>query len=155
MSLTETPTAADGFLDSSRTAADHQPSTTPSSRRPSGPILAWLGIGAALLGLAVLVGSAVQSESEPASVRPQMISDPKDRPGYRSPTINRPLTTGDPKDWPGYGPVAGHPPTGDPRDRPGYRSPTIDRPLTTGDPKDWPGYGPVSRDLPVVSTGTD
>jgi hypothetical protein len=133
MSLTEMPTASDGALESSGTRADHQFSPRPSPHRPWGPRLAWLGIGGALLGLAVLVGNAVQSESQPPAVRSQMISDPKDRPGYRSPTINRPLTTGDPKD------------------RPGYRSPTIDRPLTTGDPKDWPGYGPVSGDLAATT----
>jgi hypothetical protein len=155
MSLTETPPTAERVLDSPRTEADHQSSPTPSSRRPLGPTLAWVGIGAALLGLAVLVGNAVQSESEPAPVRSQMISDPKDRPGYRSPTINRPLTTGDPKDWPGYGPITGDPRVGDPKDRPGYRSPTIDRPLTTGDAKDWPGYGSVTGHFPTPVTGTD
>jgi hypothetical protein len=128
MSLTETPTTADGALDSPPTVADHPSSPTKPMRRPMGPTLAWLAIGAALLGLAVLVVNVAQSDSEPPSVRSQVISDPKDRPGYRSPTIDRPLTTGDPKDWPGYGPIAGDPRVGDPKDRPGYRSPTIDRP---------------------------
>jgi hypothetical protein len=85
--------------------------------------VSWILIGLALAGLGILVVRLVDSDDDPADAPgPAQITDAKDQPGYRLPTMTRALTTGDAKD------------------RPGYRLPTTTWSFTTGDAKDRPGY---------------
>jgi len=137
------------------------PSTGSSKKSPRRWILSWVLIVVALAGLATLVIRLVGDDGSTDNAAPLSISDPKDRPGYRSPTITRELTTGDPKDHAGYqsatAPASSQElTTGDPKDHAGYQSatapassataavPTLapvgDWVATTGDPKDHAGY---------------
>ena len=122
MTLTDNST-----ITRSRAVADQAP-VVEMPQHPPRPdrtrkVVSWLAIGIALAVLAALVVRLVGIDDGPNnSITPAQITDAKDRPGYRLPTMTRSLTTGDAKD------------------RPGYRLPTTTWSYTTGDAKDQPGY---------------
>jgi hypothetical protein len=135
MTLTEHPRITD-----SRSAPDAEfvvesPQDQPQHDRTR-KVASWIAIGVALVGLAVLVVRLVGSDDPPQAPAPTAVTDAKDQPGYRSPTITRSLTTGDAKDQPRYRLPATtwSFTTGDAKDQPGYRLPT-EQPV--------PGPGPV------------
>ena len=130
------------------------PSTGSSDKSPRRWALTWILIVVALAGLATLVIRLVGDDGSTDNPVPLSISDPKDRPGYRSPTITRELTTGDPKDHAGYQSATA--PT-----RP--RSPAVrtlapigDWDETSGSPfdpvEDQSATGPTQRRSPAVRT---
>jgi hypothetical protein len=83
----------------------------------------WIAVVLAVAVLAVLTDRFVADAAAPAPSGP--VGDPKDRIGYRSPTIQRELTTGDAKDHAPYRPplTTWEYTTGDAKDHAGYRSP--------------------------------
>jgi hypothetical protein len=116
----------------------------PSPRRRGGssvPVaVGWIAVVLAVAGLAVLAYRLVADDASPAPSGP--VGDPKDRIGYRSPTIQRDLTTGDAKDHALYRPAltSWEYTTGDAKDHALYRPPLTTWQYTTGDAKDHLGY---------------
>jgi hypothetical protein len=153
--MTITHPAADTHPAEIDTATDRtrQPSIEPApnaAREPSPPrrgrsslrvAVGWIAVVLAVAGLAVLTYAFVADDAAaPAPSGP--VGDPKDRIGYRSPTIQRELTTGDAKDHAPYRPAltTWEYTTGDAKDHAPYRPPLTTWEYTTGDAKDHAGY---------------
>ena len=122
--------AADTATDRTRQPSiEPAPNSAPEPPRRRGRsslrvAVGWIAVVLAVAGLAVLTYAFVDDDAAaPAPSGP--VGDPKDRIGYRSPTIQRELTTGDAKDHAPYRPAltTWEYTTGDARDHAGYRSP--------------------------------
>lgn len=125
------PTASSTETDGQVQNATPEAATTvdaPDASSARRPFTSWLFVGAGVVAVGILAVSVISGGDEatdpPEPVRAQ-ISDPKDRPGYRSPTTDWQFTTGDPKD------------------HATYRLPTTDWQYTTGDAKDHAGWSPT------------
>ena len=146
------PAANTDAADTDTADRTRQPSIEPapnSAPEPSPPrqghssvrvAVGWIAVVLAVAGLAVLAYAFVDDDAAPAPSGP--VGDPKDRIGYRSPTIQRELTTGDAKDHAPYRPAltTWEYTTGDAKDHSPYRPPLTTWEYTTGDAKDHAGY---------------
>jgi hypothetical protein len=115
----------------------------PSPRRGRSSVrlaVGWIAVVLAVAGLAVLTYRFVADDAAPAPSGP--VGDPKDRIGYRSPTIQRDLTTGDAKDHATYRPAltSWDYTSGDAKDHAPYRPPLTTWEYTAGDAKDHAAY---------------